>query len=150
MVGIVLICIFTVQTLKRNDMKNGTPDIMDIALNVRRHYKTIEEALKVERPKDIVVKILSNKFAIVKAAYENGKFDEDLKIMGIDGGTTVYSFCSLVDAKERAREIEDKPNVYGKSICYDFPANKKYAIWLYKHIDRRKYKQSFRKISRLI
>lgn len=131
-------------------MKEGKPDIMDLAMNVRVHYKTIEEALKVERPKDIVVKILSNKFAIVKAAYENGKFDEDLKIMGIDGGTTVYTFCSLIEVKERAREIESKPNVFGQSICYDFPANKKFGLWLYKHIDRRKYKQSFRKINRLV
>lgn len=48
------------------------------------YYKDIETALKHERPTDILIKKLSNKFAIVKSLYTNGSYSEP-------------SICALVD-----------------------------------------------------
>jgi len=116
---------------------------------MKPHYKTIEEALKVERPTDKVIKILSNKFAITQPMFENGKFAQSY-IMGIGKGTTVFSYGSLENMKDWCRAVADKPNTRRISICYNFPENKRYALWLLKIEDYRKYKQSYRKISKLI
>lgn len=116
---------------------------------MRKHYKTIEEALKIERPTDKVIKILSNKFAITQPIYENGKFAPSY-VMGIGKGTTVFSYGSLVNMKDWCRSVAEKPNGKWISICYNFPENKRYALWLMKREDYRKYKQDYRKISKLI
>jgi len=131
-------------------MINGIPDIQDLCFNVRPHYKNIEEALKVERPTDKVVKILSNKFAVVKIMFENGSFAPQSYIMGIGKGTTVFSYGTLENMKDWCRRVAEYPNSKWTSICYNFPENKRYAYWLMKREDYRKYKQCYRKILELI
>lgn len=131
----------------------GSPWCKDCAkyksVDIRPHYKNIEEALKVERPTDKVIKILSNKLAITQPMFENGKFASPM-VMGIGKGTTVFSYGSVENIKTWCREVELKPNIRNISICYNFPENKKYGIWLMKVEDSRKYKQTYRKISKLI
>jgi len=117
---------------------------------MRPHYKTIEEALKIERPTDKVVKILSNKFAVVKIMFENGSFAPQSYIMGIGKGTTVFSYGTLENMKDWCRRVAEYPNSKWTSICYNFPENKRYAYWLMKREDYRKYKQCYRKILELI
>ena len=117
---------------------------------MRKHYKNIEEALKVERPEDKVVKILSNKFAIVRPIFTNGTYHLET-IMGLGSGTTVYSYGLLMNMKTWCRHVaENIPNIQRQAICYNFPENGRSAVWLMKTNDNRKYKQSYRKIARLM
>ena len=58
---------------------------------MKAHYMNIEEALKVERPTDKIVRILNNKFAITKSRFTDGTFDAP-HIAFIEKGTTVWSF----------------------------------------------------------
>lgn len=117
--------------------------------NIRLHYKNIEEALKVQRPNDEVVKILSTKFAIIKPALMGGGFGEPF-IVGISGGLNVFSFGSLKHIEYTCESVARMENIKKQSICYDFPENKRYNVYLMKISDQRKYKQEYRKLSKLI
>lgn len=121
----------------------------DCRLYVRVHYKNIEEALKVERPNDEVVKILSNKFAIVRPALIGGGFADE-QIMGISNSTTVYSYGSVKNICQICLNVSKLTNIEPVTICYDFPENKRYNVYLRKINDRRKYKKEYRKLSKLV
>jgi hypothetical protein len=126
---------------------------------MRAHYKNITEAMTVERPFDRIIRVLSNKFCVAQCAQTNGTFQTTRSaggnravyhVFGLGSGTTVYSYGNEDNIKDWCKEVEQMPNVKGMAVCYDFPANKKYGQWLYKHNDQRKYKQSYRKILKLI
>lgn len=117
--------------------------------DTRPHHKNIEDGLKIERPHDLVVKILSTKFAIVQPALMNGGFGDPF-IAGISGGLKVFSFGSLKYIKDTCESIARLENVKKQVICYDFPENKRYNVYLKKNSDQRKYKQEYRKLSKLI
>jgi hypothetical protein len=129
-------------------MKNGNPDIMDLALNIRPHYKNIEEALKVERPDDMIIKILSNKFAIVKSKYTDGTYSREY-VMGIGKGTGVFSYGSLEFMKTTCERVAKYPNCTHIGWYLINPQTK---MTYYKviHSKQSKYKQCYRKISKLI
>lgn len=116
---------------------------------MKKHYKSIAEALPIERPGDKVVKILSNKFAIVRPVFENGKFAEEY-IMGIGSGNTIYSHGLVQNMKPWCFRVSQMRNVDFTAICYDFPENGRMGLWLMKTNDNRKYKQIYRKIFKLI
>ena len=54
-----------------------------------RYYKDIEAALKHERQTDVLIKKLSNKFAIVKSLYTNGKYSGP-SICGLENNKIVF------------------------------------------------------------
>lgn len=116
---------------------------------MRLHYKNITEALKIERPNDKVVEVLSNKFAIVKPAFIGGGFG-DSYVMGIGKGTTVFSLCHLQNVREQIRTVSEVQNVTKSFICYNFPENKRYGVYLLKTNDNRKYKQNYRKLEKCL
>jgi hypothetical protein len=116
---------------------------------MKKHYKNIEEAMKIERPDDIVVKVLSNKFAVVMCALVGGKHDTEKYVMGINGGTTVFSFGNIKNLPSWCKEVESRPNIEPIGWWLINPQTKK-EYYKIVNTDYRKYKQDYRKISKLI
>lgn len=108
-------------------------------------YTNIEEALKHERPTDKVVKIINNKFAIVKPMYTDGSFsDENYCALGTDG-KTIYFYCSVKGLKRYYESfVKDLPNVKPSAWC------DKNGKWKVKKSDNRKYKHTYRRLMKLI
>jgi hypothetical protein len=130
-------------------MKNGTPDIMDLCFNVRPHYKNIEEALKIERPTDKVVKILSNKFAVVKCMFTDGTFEKEQHVMFIDKGTEVFSAGILTNMKRWCARVEESPRCTHIGWYLINPQTKR-DYYKIVHSKMSKYKRLYRKLSKLI
>jgi hypothetical protein len=63
-------------------------------------FKNIHEALLNDRPNDKIVKVLSNKFAIVQSVFTNGEFD-------------TMSLCELNNGVIYFRGHEDKKGGFG-------------------------------------
>ena len=116
---------------------------------MRAHYKTIEEALKVERPTDQVVKILSNKFAVVKSMYTDGTFEKDPHVMFIDKGTGVFSGGVLANMKRWCTVVEEYPNCKHIGWYLINPQTKR-EYYKTVHSKQSKYKRLYRKLSKLI
>jgi len=116
---------------------------------MRPHYKNIEDALKVERPTDKVIKILSNKFAIVKCMFEDGTYTRQSYIMGIGKGTDVFSYGCLEFMKAWCKRVAEYPACTHIGWYLINPQTKReyYKIC---HSKQSKYKQIYRKISKLI
>lgn len=72
-------------------------------------YKDIKTALESERPNDKIVKILSNKFAIVQSMYENGKFAE-ISICGLEDQKIFFDHMNKFFIQSGAQRIEPDYN----------------------------------------
>jgi len=62
-------------------------------------FKTIQAALIVDRPNDQIIKIFNNKFAIVKSAFDNGKFSEP-QICFLNNGIIYFFPAELKELKK--------------------------------------------------
>ncbi len=114
------------------------------------HFNNIEEALKELRPEDKVVKILSNKFAVVQSAYENGTFDTP-SVCGLDKHTIYFYTKWYNEAKASFLRVEEMPNT--KRVLWAFYTDVKRqtgCAYRYKTSDNRRYKRDFRKIHKLL
>jgi hypothetical protein len=109
------------------------------------YHTNISDALKVLRPEDKVIKIISNKYAIIRSAYEGGGFDEP-HICGLYKNKIV-SYCYMVNTsfKTMFNKVEGMPNTTPINWAYD---TKPY--YRTKINDNRKYKRHFRKINSLL
>jgi hypothetical protein len=116
---------------------------------MRPHYKNIEEALKVERPTDKVIKILSNKFAIVKSMYTDGTFETSSTVMGIGRGTGVFTFGKLENMKAWCKRTESLPSIEHIGWWLINPQTKQQYHKIV-HSKNSKYKQNYRKLLKLI
>lgn len=116
---------------------------------MRPHYKNIEEAMKVERPGDKIVKVLSNKFAIVQSVFTDGKFDTEKTVMGIGKGTEVYTFGYLSNMKRHCEQVERSRNIESIGWWLINPQTKDMYYKIVHH-NYRKYRQNYRKIAKLI
>ena len=116
---------------------------------MRAHYKNITEALKVERPTDKIIKILSNKFAIVKCMYTDGTYEKESHVMGIGKGTTVFSHGTLSTMKAWCRRVQEYPNIKKSGWDMINPQTGRRYYHIYNE-NFRKYKQTYRKIAKLI
>lgn len=116
---------------------------------MRPHYKSIEEALKIERPTDKVVQILSNKFAIVKSMYTDGTFEPKPTVMGIGKGTGVFAFGKLENMKVWCNRVETLPKIEHVGWWLINPQTKQ-QYYKIVHSKNSKYKQNYRKILKLI
>lgn len=116
---------------------------------MRAHYKNIEEALKVERPEDKVVKILSNKYAVVRSKFTDGTFEKEPHVMFIDKGTDVFSAGTLSNMKRWCAVVEEYPrcNHIGWWLINPQTKEQYYKII---HSKTSKYKRLYRKLSKLI
>jgi hypothetical protein len=114
------------------------------------HYKTIEQARKVLRPSDKLVKILSNKYMIAKSSLVGGGFADET-VFGLDQNI-IYAYGDPVSLKRLDVEAISsiKRNVwcfYRKShgeVLYNTEA------WRVKTQDNRGYKRRLRKIKSLL
>lgn len=112
-------------------------------------FTNIVDALKELRPNDKPVKVLSNKFAIVMPAYEDGGF-ADKTVMGLDKDV-VYSYCSERDAQIHIESVADMPNIEREMIAYYADVKLQLgSVWRCKTRDNRRYKRHYRKIQRLL
>lgn len=112
-------------------------------------YKTIQEALAAERPTDRIVKVLSNKFAIVESLFENGTYDvpavaglcydQKIKFFGKPYMTGHWSLKLWIENR-----LETLPNVQMQATTYYG------GITVFKWSDHRKYKQEYRKLAKLL
>lgn len=117
--------------------------------NMRPHYKNIEEALKVERPTDKIIKILSNKFAVVKCMYTDGTYERESHIMSIGKGTNVTSVGYLKNMISWCKHVQTYPNVQPIGWYLINPQTKRNyykVIWT----DYRKYKHDYRRLLKLL
>jgi hypothetical protein len=114
-----------------------------------KHYKNITEALAAERPGDIVVKVLSNKFAVVRSALVGGGHDTEKFVMGINGGTGVFSYGNLKNLPSWCKQVELMRNIQPIGWWLINPQTKGQYYKIVNH-NYRKYKQCYRKISKLI
>ena len=64
---------------------------------------TIKDAIKQQRPNDAIVNILSNKFAIVNAAYTDGTFENVNILIYLDNGI-VYTLGYAKNVKKFYQE----------------------------------------------
>jgi hypothetical protein len=116
----------------------------------KQHFKNIEEALKVLRPNDLVDTILSNKFAIVQPAYDNGRYDST-HVCGLNE-SEIHFYCKWYgEAKAQFIEVAKMPNTKQQMIAYY--TNVKLQLgcdWRLKTIDNRKYKRQYRKLHQLL
>jgi hypothetical protein len=110
----------------------------------------ISEALKTQRPNDRVIKILSNKFAIVQSIYDNGSFEDLHSLCGLDNGTVFFygkaeAFGKFTNLKRWIEQhVVPMPNTTLYPLYrYDLPT-------VVKTTDNRKYKRVHRKILTLI
>ena len=112
--------------------------------------KNIVEALKNQRPNDKVIKILSNKFAIVQGAYIGGGFDVPA-VCGLHNGT-IYFYGNLDTIKQfYTNNIEPMQNEY-IGIYYDPFIQNGYKTYKFKRkfIKHNRYKMQYRRILKLI
>jgi hypothetical protein len=107
-------------------------------------FKTIEDALKVKRPSDKVVKILDNKFAIVRSMFENGTYHKK-QIMFLENNT-VYLFCSLDVVYDYIDEIQKWPNTSKTMWCLNHSENGKPYHYVSLTNDNRKFKHRARRL----
>lgn len=117
---------------------------------MRKFYKNISEALQNERPYDKVIEILSNKFAVVKIACTNGTYMQEHEIMGLGGNGIVYGYGKKSTIKNKIKHALSYPNIEPINICYNHSENGKPYHWLRKNMDNRKWKQTYRRLERLI
>jgi len=104
---------------------------------------TIKDAIKQLRPNDNIVKILSNKFAIVNPAYTDGTFDVNTLIY-LDNGI-IYSLGYAKNIKKFYQEnYKPLPN-FKKTYTYLINGKVKTSI-----IDYRKTKHTYRKAIQLL
>jgi len=116
---------------------------------MRKHYKTIEEALKVERPSDKVIKILSNKFAVVKSMFTDGTYEKHPHVMCIGSNTNVCSMGILKNMKQWCERVQQYPNINPVGWYLINPQTKRtYYKTIYSNF--RKYKHNYRRLSKLI
>jgi hypothetical protein len=92
--------------------------------------KNIVNALNKQRPNDKILKVLSNKFAVVKPAYINGNFDEP-QVCGLHNG--IIYFYGYVKTIENFYEDIVKP---------------KYNKYEYTHLNNNTIKKTFIKVNR--
>ncbi len=116
---------------------------------MRPHYKTIEEALKIERPTDKIVKILSNKYAVVKGMFKDGTFEKEPYVMFIDKGTGVFSAGILTNMKRWCARVEEYPSCKHIGWYLINPQTKR-EYYKTVHSKQSKYKRLYRKLSKLI
>ena len=108
--------------------------------------KNITDALKNQRPNDKVIKILSNKFAIVKSSFTDGTFDKP-KICGLHNGI-VYFYGALDYIKKYiTNTIEPMQNEYTTTAYNTVNGGIRYKTKFVKH---NRFKMQYRRILKLI
>lgn len=117
---------------------------------MKPHYKNITEAMAVERPGDKIVKILSNKFCIAHSKFTDGTFQKIGTVFGTSGGTTVYMYGNMPSIHSTIERALSAPNIKKECICYDHRENGKMFHYLWKNCDQRKWKKTYRKLSKII
>lgn len=121
---------------------------------MKAHYKNISEALKAERPNDVIVKILNNKFAIVKCAYENGKIEIESSICSLDNNKIYFHGHSYKGSWENLKDwlserIEKLPNTISCRIGY-YDNGCGAPTERFKIQDNRKFKKDCKSLIRLL
>lgn len=116
---------------------------------MQTHYKNIEQALLAERPTDKVVKILSNKFAIVQTMFTDGKFDAP-SLCGLNKKTIYFYGHEDIKGgfgfvKQYAKKVVDEmPNAQNVSISYTH-----LPYYVVTKRSNKRYKKAYRKILKL-
>jgi len=117
---------------------------------MKNHFTHINAALATLRPQDKVVKILSNKFAIVQAAFEDGKLDSPC-VCGLNEDKIEFYLNVLSRNQTIFSDIEEMENV--RKVNMSFYANPKLGIgrvWKRVLVDNRNQKRIYRKLNRLL
>jgi hypothetical protein len=114
------------------------------------YYTSIEEALAELRHEDKVVKILSNKYAVVQSAFIGGGYDTP-SVCGLHKNK-IYFYCKWFnEAKASFNHWESIPNIQRTIIAYyTNPQQKLGYVYRNKTIDNRKVKRYYRKIKQLL
>lgn len=116
----------------------------------KTHYKNIEEALRELRPEDKVLKILSNKYAVVQSRFIGGGLDTP-SVCGLNE-SKIHFYCKWFnEAKANFAMVARMPSIERKMIA--FYTNPKLQVgceWRRITIDNRKYKRHYRKIHQLL
>lgn len=106
------------------------------------YHNNIEQALKAQYPKDRIVKVISNKLAIVQSAYIDGSFSGNNLAILINGQAYTRSFYKSFDSglkrylrgviKEMNLPITDKTVIFrevdGKTLGFKRTLNNKRII----------------------
>lgn len=115
---------------------------------MKKFYASISEALSVERPTDKIVKVLSNKFAIVESPFENGRYDKP-KVCGIENNKIYFCGDPYVQGVWSLKlwiqnRLETLPNIQMQATSYYG------GITLFRNANHHKYKQTYRKLLKLL
>jgi hypothetical protein len=107
----------------------------------------IKDALKNQRPNDKIVRVLSNKYAIIKASFTNSTFDNE-SICGLKNGV-IFCYCLSVKNKDIFfKKVLSEPNIRKTFIAYNLKNGD--IEYRRKTIDKRRIKQETRKIIELL
>ena len=104
-------------------------------------FKSIKEALPIQRPGDIIRKEINNKFAFVDIINTDGTFTKN-KLMGLDNNI-IYSYDI------NWPWIMECPNIERVGMCYNHSANGLPYHYITKITDNRRLKQIGRKLKKL-
>lgn len=115
--------------------------------------KNIIDALKNQRPGDKIIKILSNKFAIVQSSYTDGTFDDDDSVCGLHNGTIYfYGKLSIIN-NFYINIVEPMQNEY-VTTYFDTYSRKSNGFLSYDYkvrfVKHNRYKMQYRRILKLL
>lgn len=109
-------------------------------------HKNITEAMGELRPNDKIVRVLSNKFAVVKAQFTSGNYDKPC-IMGLHNGK-IYTYVMNVNHwQDKVKQVLARPNI--EKYWVDFVEDGVYKVKI-KKAKNTSYKKQYRKLEKLM
>lgn len=92
--------------MKNPLIKRALINMMLSAQEVKKplKFKNIEQALIIDRPNDKIIKVLNNKYAIVSAVFDNGKFEKP-QICFLNNGTIFFYPALISEFNEYVKYI---------------------------------------------
>jgi hypothetical protein len=109
-----------------------------------KYYKNISEALPIERPDDKIVKIIDNKFAIIKPMFTDGTYDKpSIMYLHIN---CIHTFGKLSLIKDIIDDVLSWPNVECIMWCMDHKENGKPYHYCHYWNSYRKIKHTARRL----
>lgn len=112
---------------------------------MKPEFIKIQDALEADKDNFLIVKILSNKFAIVKHKLIDGGWTDRTYVMGLDkAGLREYG---IPEKRAHERWLEQTQNIDRQLWAFDVNGK---TVWRVITIDRRRSRRATRKLIKLL
>jgi hypothetical protein len=112
----------------------------------QQFYKNIEVAILATRPQDKIVRVINNKFAVIKNHFTSGDYSRPQVVFLRE--KTVYQFSPLENVKAAIENVLSWPNIHKTTWCMNHKENGKPHHYVTYTEDNRKIKQTARQLKK--